>query len=61
MIPEAYFLEIVREVCAEYLPKTKGLERKEFSLALLDELKSAGIEFEDPIDEDAFVDVSDED
>lgn len=62
MITEAYFEELVKDLFSEYLPKVKGAERKEFTAALIDELKAQDFEFEEPLeDEEAFLDPIDED
>jgi len=47
---EAHFEELVKDLFAEYLPKVKGTERKEFIAALLDELKANDVEFEEPFE-----------
>jgi len=47
MITEEYFEELVKDLFLEYLPKVKSAERKEFTAALLDELKANDIEFEE--------------
>lgn len=50
MMTEAHFEELVKDLLAEYLPKVKGAERKEFIAALLDELKANDVEFEEPFE-----------
>ncbi len=64
MITEEYFEELVKDLFLEYLPKVKGAERKEFTAALLDELKSNDIEFEEPRedeDDTGFLSISNRD
>lgn len=51
MITETYFCDLVKELFLEYLPKIKGADRKDFTVALLDELKSNGIEFEESLED----------
>lgn len=50
MITEAYFDELVKDLFSEYLPKVKAAERKEFTAALLDELKAQDFEFDEPME-----------
>jgi hypothetical protein len=46
MISEEYFLELVKDLFLEYIPSTKASQRRDFSVALLEELKSNGMDFE---------------
>ena len=50
MMTEEYFLELIKELFLEYLPKVRSSDRKEFASALLDELQSNGFEFEEPLE-----------
>lgn len=61
MITEAYFEELLKDLFSEYLPKVKGVERKEFVAALIDEMKAQEFEFEEPFeDEESLFDTPDE-
>lgn len=61
MITESFFIDIIKDLFSEYLPKSKSEARKEFTLALLDELKSHGFDFEEEAVSDDFLDSSFED
>jgi hypothetical protein len=47
LITESFFIDLVKELAEEHLPKVRSADRKDFAISLLAELKSHGVEFEE--------------
>lgn len=62
MITKELLNQLLRDLFADFLPKVKSAERKEFTAALIEELEAIGLEFEESYEEtDLFDSLEDED
>lgn len=50
-ITEEYFVDIVKELFSEYLPKVTAVDRNDFIAALMEELRANGVDFIEPTDD----------
>lgn len=53
IISENHFKDMMTDLFCEYFPKTKTVDRKAFTEALMDELRALDVEFEEEVAEEA--------